>query len=199
MFWDNIAGIYDVVERIYNNKVIEGTAAICADLMSEDDIVLECACGTGLITSATAPITQSYTATDFSSKMLSKCRKKMKGVSGITYEIADITSLRFTDASFDKVIAGNVIHLLDDPRKAMDELVRVTKPGGMIIVPTYLTKTDRAHNGMVGLFNKAGANFKSLFDLDSYKAFFSDMGYTDVEYKVATGKMPCAVAIIRVL
>ena len=197
MFWDNIAGIYDVIERIYNNKVIEGTAAICADLMNEDDIVLECACGTGLITSATAPLTESYTATDYSPKMLNKCRKKMRGCGNITFETADITSLSYYDDSFDKVIAGNVIHLLDDPRKALSELCRVTRPGGVLIIPTYLTGVDKAHKGLVGTFNKMGANFKRTFDMEEYKEFFANMGFNKVEYITAEGRMPCSVAVIR--
>ncbi|SEW18585.1 Ubiquinone/menaquinone biosynthesis C-methylase UbiE [Ruminococcaceae bacterium KH2T8] len=198
MFWDKIAVFYDLFERAYNNKVINGTASICASFMDREDEVLECACGTGLITAGTAPLTSRYVATDFSEKMLNKCRRKMKGHSNTMIEFADITALSYADDSFDKVIAGNVIHLLDDPKKALDELRRVVKPGGMILIPTYLTKTDGAHRGLVGVFNRMGANFKKMFDMDSYRAFFEDMGYKDIEYRTAEGKMPCCIAIIRV-
>ena len=198
MFWDGISAFYDLFEISYNRKVIEGTAAICASLMDREDKVLECACGTGLITVSTAPLTKSYIATDFSSKMLSKCKKKMSTSENVLFEHADITSLKYDDDTFDKVIAGNVIHLLDDPKKALDELKRVTKPGGMLIIPTYLTGNDKAHSGLVGVFNKMGANFKKMFDMDSYKAFFMEMGYKDVEYQTAQGKMPCCIAMIRV-
>ena len=34
------------------------------------------------------------------------------------------------------------------------------------------------------------------FDLESYKQFFKDLGYENVEYHVADGRMPCAVAVI---
>lgn len=197
MFWDNIAGIYDVVERVYNNKVIEGTARICASLMNKEDDCLECACGTGLITISTAPLTKSYIATDFSSKMLARCRKKMKGCDNITFEVADITTLSYEDDSFDKVIAGNVIHLLDDPKKALSELSRVTRPGGMLIIPTYLTGADKAHKGLVGAFNRMGANFKKTFDMEGYKEFFVNMGFNEVEFLTAEGRMPCSVAVIR--
>ena len=42
-----------------------------------------------------------------------------------------------------------------------------------------------------------GADFKRQFDLESYKRFFADMGYSDVEYHVVDGRMPCAIAVIR--
>ncbi len=41
-----------------------------------------------------------------------------------------------------------------------------------------------------------GADFKKQFDLDSYKKFFEDKGYSDVEYYVVDGRMPCAIAVI---
>ena len=197
MFWDGISAFYDLFEISYNRKVIEGTAAICASLMDREDKVLECACGTGLITVSTAPLTKSYIATDFSSKMLSKCKKKMSSSENVLFENADITSLKYNDGTFDKVIAGNVIHLLDDPKKALDELKRVTKPGGMLIIPTYLTGVDKAHKGLVGTFNKMGANFKRTFDMEEYKEFFANMGFNKVEYITVEGRMPCSVAVIR--
>ena len=48
------------------------------------------------------------------------------------------------------------------------------------------------------LIGKMGANFKRQFDLESYKQFFTDLGYTNVEYSVVEGKMPCAIAVITV-
>ena len=198
MFWNKIAPVYDVFEKVYNNRVIKGTAKICADHMNDTDDVLECACGTGLITTSTAPKTRHYVATDFSKNMLKKCMKKMKGQYNTEFKFADITKLEFENDSFDKVIAGNVIHLLDDPKKAMKELERVVKPNGLLIIPTYINKENRMATGLAGTFNKMGANFKRQFDIDSYKSFFKDMGYDNVTYEIADGKMPCAVAVIRI-
>ena len=41
-----------------------------------------------------------------------------------------------------------------------------------------------------------GADFKRQFDLDTYKKFFEDLGYENVEYYVVEGRMPCAIAVI---
>ena len=41
-----------------------------------------------------------------------------------------------------------------------------------------------------------GADFTRQFDLNTYKQFFEDMGYENVEYYVMEGRMPCAIAII---
>ena len=90
-----------------------------------------------------------------------------------------------------------MIHLLPDPKKALSELERVVKPGGMIIIPTYINMSNKAAGLAVRFVEMLGADFKKQFDLDSYKAFFTEMGYRDVEYHVVEGRMPCAIAVIK--
>ncbi len=94
------------------------------------------------------------------------------------------------------VVAGNVIHLLPEPDKALHELERVVKPGGKIIIPTYINMSKGTGMVAVKFITMLGADFKKQFDLDSYKKFFEDKGYTDVEYYVVDGRMPCAIAVI---
>lgn len=198
MFWDRFAFVYDLFENAYNGKVNKEVPLIVADLISPSDDVLECACGTGMFSLHIASKCKSLTATDFSPNMLKKAEKKLSraSISNTEFEFADITSLKYGDNSFDKVVAGNVIHLLDAPLSAMKEFERIVRPGGMIIIPTYLTYSEQS-KGAATFLNKLGANFKQRFEMDSYRKFFLDMGYTDVEYRVAEGRMPCCVAIIR--
>ena len=105
--------------------------------------------------------------------------------------------LKCKDERFDKVIAGNVIHLLDEPELALKELLRVCKTGGKVIIPTYINIEDPLSSKTAVVLNKIGADFKRQFDYYSYTRFFTDAGYTNVEYKVAEGRMPCAIAIIK--
>ena len=104
--------------------------------------------------------------------------------------------MKYGDGSFDKAVAGNVIHLLPDPDKALRELERVVKKGGKIIIPTYINLSKKNSHAAARLFGLVGADFKRQFDLESYKDFFSDMGYSGVEYSVVDGRMPCAIAVI---
>ena len=104
--------------------------------------------------------------------------------------------LDFADESFDKVVAGNVIHLLQEPDKALKELERVVKRRGKIIIPTYINKENKNSLIAAKVFEIFGADFKRQFDLQSYKEFFEKNGYCNVEYIVVEGKMPCCVATI---
>lgn len=107
-------------------------------------------------------------------------------------------SLDYPDQSFDKVIAGNVIHLLDNPNKALSELNRVCKDGGMLIIPTYMNK-DRGGsiNRFAGAAGKAGADFKRQFTFETYKEFFEDAGYVGGSYTMIEGRIPCAIAVVE--
>ncbi len=198
MFWDRVAGVYDVFVNVINRSTHQKLKMIVADLIEPDDTVLECACGTGLLSAVIAPKCRLLTATDLSRKMLKKAGKNCAAFRNIRFAQADITALSYPDGSFDKVVAGNVIHLLDDPLTALGELDRVCKDGGMLIIPTYMNKDSGGKtSGFAGAAGKAGANFKRQFTVDSYRRFFLDAGYHDAEVSLADGRIPCAVAVMR--
>ena len=198
MFWDRVAGVYDIFVNIINRKTHRRLKEIVSDLVEPDDTVLECACGTGLLSAVIAEKCRQLTATDFSEKMLKKAEKNCRAFRNITYDQADITALPCPDSSFDKVVAANVIHLLDNPLAAISELNRVCKDGGMLIIPTYMNKDAKGKtSGFAGAVGKAGADFKRQFTVESYKQFFLEAGYPDVKVKLADGRIPCAVAVMR--
>ena len=143
MFWDRISPLYDLFEHVYNGKVYSGTGAKVAELIDTSDVVLECACGTGAISQYIAPKCKKLIATDFSTGMLHQASRKCRKYGNVVFKKADITALKCKDARFNKVVAGNVIHLLPEPEKALQELERVVKPGGKIIIPTYINMSRK--------------------------------------------------------
>ena len=198
MFWDQVAGVYDIFVNIINRKTHKKLKKIVSDLIEPDDVVLECACGTGLLSAVIARKIRLLTATDFSGTMLKKAEKNCTAFHNITFTKADITALAFPDCSFDKVVAGNVIHLLDNPLTALGELSRVCKDGGMLIIPTYMNKDSKGKtSGFAATVGKAGADFKRQFTVGSYRQFFLDAGYSDVQIMLADGRIPCAVAVMK--
>ncbi len=198
MFWDQVAGVYDIFVNVINRKTHQRLKEIVSALIESEDTVLECACGTGLLSAVIAPRCRQLTATDFSEKMLKKAEKNCRAFRNITYDQADITALSYPDGSFDKVVAGNVIHLLDNPLTALRELNRVCKDGGRLIIPTYMNQDEKGKtSGFAGAVGKAGADFKRQFTVKSYRQFFLDAGYSDVEISLADGRIPCAVAVMR--
>lgn len=195
-YWDSVSGVYDIFERVYNKRCYDGTGERVAEEIDEGDNVLECACGTGSISVFLAKKCRRLVATDLSSGMMRQAEKKCRAFGNTRFCKADITELRCRDEVFDKVVAGNVIHLLDEPKKAIDELLRVCKRGGKVIIPTYINMGRDGSEWLIKLIDIAGANFARQFDMESYKKFFADCGYENVRFDVVEGRMPCALAVI---
>ena len=198
MFWDKVAWAYDIFANGINRRANRRLCAEVARLIEPGDEVLECACGTGLLSGVIARRCRSLVATDLSAEMLRRAEKKYAGLGNIRFEPGNILALSYPDASFDAVVAANVIHLLDEPGRALSELGRVCRQGGRLIIPTYMNRTEKGRTNRVsGAIGKAGADFKREFTPESYRQFFADAGYTDVSITLCEGRIPCAVAVIR--
>lgn len=196
MFWDKVSSLYDFFETVYNGKVYNTLGKRVSEEIEINDTVLECACGTGAISKFVAPVCRLLIATDFSVGMLKQTEKKCRKFSNIKIKRADILHLKFKDDMFDKVIAGNVIHLLPKPYDALNELNRVCKKDGKIIIPTYINMSDGKKSFIIRFLEFLGADFKRQFDFESYKEFFNKTNFKNIAFYVIDGRMPCAVAVI---
>lgn len=82
---------------------------------------------------------------DISEPMLRKARRrvieeKLDNVEGIA--MMDASKLAFPDNSFDVVVAQFLITAVPDPDATLDEFLRVTKPGGEIILANHIGAED---------------------------------------------------------
>ena len=176
-FWDRVAGLYDLAE-FTNAKVNTAARKRVGELIPAGARVLDCAAGTGEFSLAAARRAGSVLCTDQSEAMLKQARKKaaQKGLTNITFAQRDITALPDPDGSFDAVIAGNVLHLLDDPEPAVRELWRVTAPGGRLILPTYLQgKVGAAYGAMIKIYQGVGFHYEHAFTAETYREFLEGL------------------------
>ena len=91
--------------------------------------VLDAGCGTGTNCVWLAKRGFKVTGADFSGFALSKAKGE-----GIEYRREDLTALTFGDASFDAVFCIGVLMHIPEVEKALQELVRVLRPGGYLII-----------------------------------------------------------------
>jgi SAM-dependent methyltransferase len=102
--------------------------------------VLDVGCGMGIDTIALAALVGEkgqVVGIDYDADMLAKADQSAQeaGVSAwVTHQKADVTQLPFEDNIFDSCRSERVFQHLPEPEKALDEMVRVTKPGGWIVV-----------------------------------------------------------------
>ena len=94
MFWDIAANFYDIFENYYNGEVNRKLALQVAEFIEKDDRVLECACGTGMITKAIAPKCRELIATDYSEGMLRRAKKNCEGFPNVKIRRSDIMKIK---------------------------------------------------------------------------------------------------------
>ena len=96
---------------------------------------LDAGCGTGFLSFELAARGHRVTGVDFAPAMLTEARRKAaeRAVS-VRFEEADAEHLPFPDASFDLAISRHLLWTLPHPEVAIDEWIRVLRPGGRLVV-----------------------------------------------------------------
>ena len=75
------------------------------------------------------------------------------GIPNLSFVQADATDLPFDDGEFDTVTMSFGLRNVNDPKKALRELLRVTKPGGRLVVCEFSHPPSRTFNGLYRFYN----------------------------------------------
>jgi len=94
---------------------------------------LDVGCGTGFLSLELARRGHRVSGIDFAPQMLAEARKKAaaQGVA-VRFEEGDAEQLPFAEGSFDLVMTRHVLWTLPHPEQAIDEWIRVLRPGGRL-------------------------------------------------------------------
>jgi ubiquinone/menaquinone biosynthesis C-methylase UbiE len=132
--------------RRYDDLGLKYQLKAAREQLDEVDIkgrtVLDVGCGTGAISfMALERGAARVTGGDISSLMLEMAESKASalglGPDRISFQELDAQSLPLPDDSFDAVLAGQTLGLVPDQRRALAEMVRVCRPGGLVCVSTH--------------------------------------------------------------
>lgn len=107
-----------------------------------DDLVLDVACGGGIVVCAFAPHVRHATGIDMTPAMLDRARHLAaeKGVTNVTWRESDVAHLPYPDGAFTIVVTRFAMHHFPDPGAVFREMVRVCAPGGrIVVVDTYVS------------------------------------------------------------
>lgn len=136
--------------------------------------VLDAGCGTGNFSLKLDAMGAKVTGMDISEEMLEIARRKaaQKGKE-ITLCKMDLYKLDFPDETFDAVFSMAAFEFVEEPEKALDEMFRVVKKGGKVLVGTIhgdsdwgrLYMSDEVRSNSVFQY----ACFKTLEEMQSWK------------------------------
>ena len=199
-FWDRIAFAYDLAEGL-NRRAVGAMAAETARLTPVGALALDCACGTGTLALAMAGRARRVWCTDLSQAMLLRAGRRASrlGLHHLSFALRDVTALPEGDGTLDLSAAGNVLHLLEHPERAVSELLRVTRPGGLVLLPTFLHGeiSDPAARLALRLWRLLGFSTARTFDRASYRAFLEGCGASIQQFSVLPGRIPVGLAVLR--
>jgi ubiquinone/menaquinone biosynthesis C-methylase UbiE len=98
--------------------------------------ILDVGCGLGDDAAALAALVATggeVVGVDGSQAMVEAARRRHGGVEGLSFEVADAADLPFDDASFDGCRIDRVLQHIADPAPVVREMVRVLRPGGVLV------------------------------------------------------------------
>lgn len=140
--YSDLAGMYDhVFTRVFARRIDQVVKGLNIPPGGE---VLEVGIGTGLSVDA-YPRHARVVGIDLSQEMLDHAAEKMDPArhGHISLQQGDALNLAFPDESFDFVTAFHVITVVPEPKKMLEEMVRVCRPGGKIVIINHFS-SERA-------------------------------------------------------
>lgn len=139
MMWSNFAKDF---ERL-NNYVVGEKDVILAKSevakMADLGYLLELGCGNGAYTNILKKNAKNILATDFSSKMVEECKKRFIKDTNVKVSQANAQELPLKSETFDTIFMANLLHVVSDCDKVLQEANRVLKPNGKIILLDFTT------------------------------------------------------------
>lgn len=195
-FWDRWAKRYDFVMskdgRTYA-QIVDQMKRVLDRKMT----VLELACGTGLLSVQLAGSVKLLEATDFSEEMIRKAKAKAHSAR-LHFSVQDATSLSYASETFDAVVISNALHIMPEPEKALAEIKRVLKPGGILIAPTFTAAGGLSGRIKIGLMELSGFKVFHKWTPKGYLDFLKANGYEITCEKTFHGGLKLTYAEARV-
>jgi demethylmenaquinone methyltransferase / 2-methoxy-6-polyprenyl-1,4-benzoquinol methylase len=210
----DVAAMFDKVSARYDrtntalsvgNDVIWRAATTRAVAPRRGERILDLAAGTGTSSAALARSGATVVAADFSEGMLDVGRRRQVGMPNIEFVFADAQALPFADREFDAVTMSFGLRNVQEPKKALAELFRVTKPGGRIVICEFSTPPNglirrgyalylkrvlpmvsRVTSSNAPAYDYLGDSILDWPDQRTLSGWIRDAGYEDVGYRNLT-------------
>lgn len=202
--FDQVAKRYDLTNDVLSlgNDRFWRVATTRAVAPRAGQRILDLAAGTGASSVSFARSGAHVVAADFSPGMIAEGQRKHAGIPNLEFRQADATDLPFGDDEFDTVTMSFGLRNVHEPKKALRELLRVTKPGGRLVVCEFSHPPSRAFAGLYRFYNDRvlpvvartmssnaeaydylNESIRDWPDQARLSSWIRDAGWTDVAYR----------------
>ena len=184
-FWEKVARLYTPMQERKNAKLYMELCDIISKSLDKNMQVLELACGTGQLTFPLCKKVSGWEATARASNL------------PVTFTVQDATNLPYEDGRFDTVVIANALHIMPNPDKALTEIRRVLKRGGLLIAPTFVYD-GKINKIRIGLMEMIGFHTFHKWKSDEYVEFVCKKGFNIIDSSVIAGEtLPECILICK--
>ena len=193
-YWERHARNYDASLRWVLGRPLPQMLELASESVRGRQSVLEVAAGTGIVTSAIAQSSDSVVATDYAAAMVEALEQRVQeaGLKNVTCAQADVYALPYSEGEFDAVVAANVLHLVPDLPVAIRALRKVTKPGGLLVAPTFCHDETKVSWLVSRLLAVSGFPGYRRFTMQSLRIALEDNGVQVTRAELLPGLIPIA-------
>ena len=198
-FWGWIAKRYD--KQAQKDEAHTRAVERFAKYLRAESTVLDYACGTGVVTLKIAADVKEVHGIDTSAKMidLAKERGREREVGNVHFAQKTIFDEGLGRESYDVILAFNILHLLEDARKAVQRASELLRPEGLIVsVTPCLGEAGLVLRTLLPLISKVGIlSYLRSFRISEVKDLTRDGGFQIVESEVLEGTIPSCFIVAR--
>lgn len=143
-YFDEVAPEWDKMRTAFFSEAVRDRALEVGGA-EKGMLAADIGAGTGFITEGLVRRGLRVIAVDSSESMLQIMKRKFAGVEEIDYRVGDACKLPISSRTVDRVFANMYLHHVNAPHKAIREMARILKSGGMLV----LTDMDEHHFGFL--------------------------------------------------
>ena len=142
-----------------------------------DKKILEIGCGNGIGTKFILEFfkPKELVATDLDPRLVEIARMKNKG-SKAAFEVGNAADLRFSNNEFDAVVGLSVIHHIPNWKDCIDELQRIIKPDGLLIIKELSIETFETPFGRISR-RLVSHPYESMLRKNEFLAYLEKQGF----------------------